>query len=242
MNYRFRPTWIPSLVTLLLLPILLGLGFWQLDRAQQKKALQDDYDRRSSGAVQVLDAQPRAAEALRFYKVSARGYYEPAYQILLDNRVHRGRVGYYVITPLRIEGSAMRILVNRGWVPLGHDRSVLPAAPAPGGIQEAVGIASVPAKRVFGLGARPGQGTAWEPVWQYMDMEQYLRAVPFSVQPVVMLLDPRSEAGGFVREWGRLDSGIATHRGYAFQWFTLAFALLSIYLFVNVRKEGKTPQ
>jgi surfeit locus 1 family protein len=56
------------------------------------------------------------------------------------------------------------------------------------------------------------------------------------VQPVVLLLDARSPAAGFVREWARLDAGIATHESYAFQWFSLAVALLGIYLLVNTRR------
>src|SRR5690625_517931 len=37
-RYRFQPSLWPSLAVLLLLPLLLGLGFWQLDRAEQKRA------------------------------------------------------------------------------------------------------------------------------------------------------------------------------------------------------------
>lgn len=240
MKYQFRATWIPSLVTVMLLPLLVGLGFWQLDRAEQKRALQAEYDRRSSAPPLALDASTNDAQALRFRKVSARGEYEPAYQILLDNRVHNGRVGYYVITPLRLQGSDTRVLVNRGWIPLGGTRTVLPDAPSPLGMQEVVGIATVPAARFFRLGAEPPRGE-WQPVWQYMDMKRYTETVRVPLLPVLVLLDPASEAGGFVRQWGRLDAGIATHQGYAFQWFALAIALATVYLFVNIHKTGKTP-
>ena len=60
------------------------------------------------------------ADDLRFYRVVAHGTYQPQYQLLIDNRVQDGRVGYYVITPLRIGGSNTLVLVNRGWVPMGE--------------------------------------------------------------------------------------------------------------------------
>jgi surfeit locus 1 family protein len=70
-----------------------------------------------------------------------------------------------------------------------------------------------------------------------MEMTRYAAAVPFPVQPVVVLLDPDS-AGGFTRDWSRLDAGISVHQGYAFQWFMLAAALASIYLFMSLRRRG----
>lgn len=239
MNYRFRPKWIPTLATLLLLPLLVGLGLWQLDRAEQKRALQAEYDRRAQGPGVLVGPELRGLEDLRFHRVVAKGYYEPEHQVLIDNRVHRGQVGYYVITPLRLLNGDARLLVNRGWVPLGADRQRLPPAPAPAGLQEITGVATVPAERVFTLG-RPAPG--WQPVWQHLDLQRYRSLVAFPVQPVVVLLDSTSGAGGFVREWGRLDAGIATHQGYAFQWFALAVALLTLFLVLNISKTAESDQ
>ena len=64
-----------------------------------------------------------------------------------------------------------------------------------------------------------------------MDMARFVEAVYFPVQPIVVLLDPESQAGGFIREWRRLDTGIAKHEGYAFQWFSMAVALAAIGIF-----------
>lgn len=232
---RFRPALIPTLVTLILFPILVGLGFWQLDRAQQKRAIQAEYDARSNESPVNIGPLLQDAETLRFYRVMAKGSYEPDYQVLIDNRIQDGRVGYYVITPLRIQGSDMRVLVNRGWVPLGASRQDLPKIETPTGSQAVTGVATVPSARVFQL-AEPAPITdEWQIVWQHMDMKRYESAVPFSIQPVVILLDPDSSTGGFDRQWMRLDAGIAVHQGYAFQWFMLAVALLVIYVVVNLR-------
>ena len=111
LGYQFRPALIPSLVTLLLLPVFVGLGLWQLDRAEQKRALQAEYDARGRDGPIQIGARVQTAEELRFYRVIVKGRYDPDYQILLDNRVHQGRAGYHVITPLRIAGSDVRVIV-----------------------------------------------------------------------------------------------------------------------------------
>jgi len=241
---RFRAGLAPTLATALLLPALIGLGFWQLDRADQKRTLQAEYDRRQAEAPKTLRSVLEEPGALRYRPLRVRGHYEPAYQFLLDNRVHQGQAGYHVLTPLRIEDGEVRILVNRGWVAVGPDRARLPEIDTPRSEVEVTGVATVPLGKGFRLGAVKPSGASWQPLWSYLDLEGYARSVPFPVQPAVILLDPASPAGGFVRQWGRLDAGIQTHLGYALTWFSLAVALLAIYTLVNVRRSddaGSSP-
>jgi surfeit locus 1 family protein len=226
----------PTLATLTLLPVMIGLGMWQLDRAGQKLRLQAEYDRRQQEPAVRLASVLENPDLLRFRQVIARGRYEPEHQVLIDNRVHLGQAGYHVLTPLRLGDGEVRVLVNRGWVPLGQDRAVLPRIETPQGMVEVTGLAAVPQTKGFHLGGVVPPGEGWQPVWQYLDLDVYRSRVSFPVQPVAILLDPDSSGGGFVRQWARLDAGIATHQGYAFQWFMLAVALAAIYILLNTRK------
>lgn len=235
-RWKFRPSLVPTIVTVLLLPGLVGLGFWQLGRAQYKRELQTLYDQRSQEPPVAIDAGV-SGEALQFHRVVASGTYVEAYEILLDNRVHDGRVGYHVLTPLKVSGSNLAVLVNRGWVPLAGDRATQPVTPPPPGVVQISGVATLPHERVFALGPPVQAAPGWPRLWQYIDIERYRGRVPFAVAPVVILLDPQSP-GGYVREWARLDMGIATHQGYAFQWFMLALALIAIYFLVNLKPVG----
>ncbi|HKQ30250.1 MAG TPA: SURF1 family protein [Burkholderiales bacterium] len=230
-----RPLWIAAAIVALFVPIFVGLGAWQLQRADQKQALQQEYDRRSSEAPLKLGAQPHTAEELRYRRLTVRGRYDPDYQILIDNRVHRGVVGYFVLTPLRIEGSDTRVLVNRGWVSIGAGRQHLPEVTPPSGVQDIAGVATLPIERAFTLGDAVPEGRGWHPVWQFVDMKRYVDSVPFLAQPVVVLLDAHV-AGGYVREWPRLDTGIALHHGYAVQWFALA-ALAAVITGLLIRRS-----
>lgn len=235
---RFRPRLVPSLAAAALLPLFLYLGYWQIQRADEKRALQAEYDARANGPAVQVEPHLQRPEELQFYRVVAKGYYETDHQVLIDNRVHQGLAGYDVITPLRLQHSDIRLLVNRGWIPLGEDRSRLPSFETPKGLQEITGVATVPSEKYFML-ARPAPlDHGWRIVWEHMDVERFAAAVPFPVQPVVVLLDPKSAAGGFARDWARLDAGIAIHKGYAFQWFMLAATLVAIYLFMGLRGSG----
>jgi surfeit locus 1 family protein len=103
-------------------------------------------------------------------------------------------------------------------------------------------VATVPSEKNFMLAKPEPLDRGWQLVWQNMDMARYRAAVPFPVQPVVVLLDPESNAGGFTREWSRLNAGIAVHQGYAFQWFMLAVGLVVIYFFMSLRRDGAKQQ
>lgn len=237
MTRRFRPGPWPTLAVAALLPAMVALGFWQLHRADEKRVLQEEYDARATGPAVRIEPRVQRAEDLRFYRVTVRGTYETANQLYIDNRVHQGRAGYHVVTPLRIEDSDVRVLVNRGWVPLGPDRAQLPLASIPAGAQEITGIATVPSDKPFRLGAEAALRHDGQTLWQHMDLVRFAASVRYPVQPVIVLLDADSAAGGFTREWNRLDAGIAVHQGYAFQWFMLAAALLAIYLFLGWRRR-----
>ena len=56
--------------------------------------------------------------------VAARGRFVDERTVYLDNKLRHGRPGYEVNAPLRLDGTY--VLVNRGWVPAGKSREVLP--------------------------------------------------------------------------------------------------------------------
>jgi surfeit locus 1 family protein len=234
-TYRFRPKLIPTLATLILLPVLINLGLWQSHKADSKQALQGTYDTREKRPPLPMGAHPVDPEAILFSRVFARGHYDPAFQVLLDNQVYQGKAGYQVITPLQIEGSAMRVLVYRGWVPVGADRRILPQIEPPQGLVEVSGYAHIPSNKYFELRSDDVRGD-WQKVWQNLDLKRYSREVPFAIQPVAILLEANSAAGGYVRDWPQPDVHIEVNRGYALQWFGMSVALVLIYLVTNIKR------
>ena len=153
-------------------------------------------------------------------------------------RVEDEKVGYHVFTPFRIEASERYILINRGWVPLGDDRTVLPEIKTPEGMMDLSGVAMLPPSKLYELEQPKPLDSGWQVVWQNIDLARLRKAVPFSLQPLIIQLDQTS-LGGFVRNWPRHDDKVVTHQGYAFQWYGMAVMLALFYFFVNIKKSTR---
>ena len=222
-----------GLLLAFLLPAFVSLGLWQWRKAEFKTTQQAELETRSNDAPIIMPTAPVTGESLRYRRVILRGTYDSARQVLIDNRLHREQAGYHVVTPLRLEGSTMRVLVNRGWLPAAADHRVLPDAGVPGGTVELNGIAIVPAQRFFNLSAQPTNG--WEPVWQNLDLARFKEVLSYPLQPVVIQLDATAP-GGYLREWPRPDERADRHRSYALQWFGFALASLCIWVYFLCRR------
>ncbi len=235
MRIDFR--WIPAAATLLGLLLFVYLGIWQSGKGDRLEAqLASMQARHALGAVPVGGARVDAQQ-LRDAPIAVRGFYEPQHQFFVDNRQLDGQPGVHVITPLRIEGSEMRILVNRGWIgwPLG--RGVLPVVEVPSGLVNVNGIASVPSTKKFFLMSEQTESTQ---LWPRVDLARYASQAGQAVQPVVLLQNQDDAPDKLVRRWDPPEDRVAKHRGYAFQWFGMALALLIFYLVASVRKKGST--
>jgi len=234
--HRFEFKLLPLLGVLVALALFVSLGRWQAgkgERLQQELAARAA--RNELGAVPV-GASLLDASALRDRTLVVRGEFEPQHQFFLDNRQHQGQPGLHVLTPLRIESSAVRILVNRGWVPWpSGGRGTLPVVSTPAGVQQISGQASVPSSKKAWL--MPEQPDSPQ-LWTRLDLSRLASRVQAPVQTVV-LQQTSDSADGLVRVWEPPPDKVAMHRGYAFQWFGMAVALLLFYLLASVRREAR---
>jgi cytochrome oxidase assembly protein ShyY1 len=144
-RHRFRPTLAATLAVAVALPVLLGLGVWQLERGQEKARLlvqaaavqaQPPLDLGRAGSVDLIDDHR---------PVTVQGVFLGERQGLLDNQVRDGQVGYDVLTPLRVEGLTEVLLVDRGWLARGARRSDVPAWQTPAGEVTLIGYLHRPA-------------------------------------------------------------------------------------------------
>jgi surfeit locus 1 family protein len=227
-----------TLTTLAIMVLCIKLGLWQYSKAELKQALQTQLNARLSESPVVLPDKITDLEAWRFKRVKFTGVYDPRYQVLLDNQVENTVAGYHVLTPIQVEGSSNYVLINRGWVAGAADRKV-PVLVTPQGRQEIEGDISLPAAKFFTLEAPSPKDGKWQQVWQNIDMLRYAKSVPFAVQPFVVRLDAKSEAGGFVRNWPPPGEHVSMHLGYAYQWFGFALTLLVIFIVLNIKKAER---
>ena len=237
-NRNFSPKFWPSLATLLLLPALIALGLWQLDRADQKRTYYEVLVKRQTKAtININQDNARInSDEMLWRKVYAKGHFDEDVQILLDNQIMKNQVGYYVFTPFKLAEHDTWFLVNRGWVGVGNDRDQLPAFNRTKNLVSISGTAmNVPAR-----GIRLGEIIDETPApgvyrLQAIDIAHISKLTGIQFMPYIIRLNPDSQYG-YARAWEMPDSGEDVHLAYAFQWFLLAITLLIIYIMVNLEK------
>lgn len=230
---EFRPGALSTVALAAFVALTVSLGNWQWRRAEDKTARARAFDDPANRAVLSVPSSPARAEDFEQRRVSARGSYDAKRTILLDNRVLRGMVGYHVLTPLKLEGGEMHVLVNRGWGPAGPTRGVLPRIETPQGVQTVEGLAAVPGKRIFEL----APDTATGPVRQHLVLERLEKELGIRLQPFVVQQTSDSR-DGLVRAWERPDAGADTNRSYALQWYSLALLAIILYVVLNLKRPG----
>lgn len=232
---EFSPRPIPTLITLLLLPILISLGFWQLDRAEQKREILRNYQLQQGEPALNLNKHALTQEFYPYQRIEVTGRFDLTRQFLLDNKVYQGRAGYQVITPLLLRDSNKAVLVNRGWIPQMASRQELPVIPTPAENLSISGQLKLEMGNGLRLGESGLQHNSWPKVVQWLEIEQIEKQLGYQVQNFVLLEDPASPAG-FVRDWYIKKISPEKNTSYAVQWFALALALVIIYLVVNTGK------
>jgi len=211
------------------------LGWWQLDRAAQKLALQAAIDERAQlPAIEQLSQLAASAEtALQQHHRSLRiaGRWSAAHTVFLDNRQMNGRTGFFVVTPLLLaDGSA--VLVQRGWLARDFiDRSRVAEVPAAAGEVLVQGRIAPPPARLFEF-----SGTDAGRIRQNLDIDAFGRETGLALRPLSLLLaeSPASAGDGLQRDWPAPSSGVAKNHGYAAQWFALSALILGLYVWFQL--------
>lgn len=236
-GYQFSPKLWSTVLTVFFVFIFIELGRWQLSRAEEKSSRQERFLQLSKEPVVTISGGLVKLQDVQYRQIQARGRYLPEHTIFLDNKTHKGHAGYHVITPLQIANSKVLLVVNRGWIPTGNDRSILPEIETT--VDEIVinGVATSPEIKTFQIGEPAFSG----PVWSSFDLERYQQITGFVIQPL-MILQNDASPDGLIRDWIKPDSGASKNTSYAVQWFSLAFMTTIIFLILNVKRSNKKKQ
>jgi surfeit locus 1 family protein len=228
-DYSFKPGWKASLGFLALIALFVNLGFWQLHRADEKKALLASREQRGRDEPVRLSGTEADAESLRYRRVTVAGEYDPDHQFLVDNQVRDQQPGYLVLTPLRIAGSDRAVLVNRGWVPLGVDRTHRPEVGLKAREARVAGVVDTFPRVGFKLKGAEVPGSGWPSLVQVPEPERLAERLGYKVLPYQVLLDPAAPEG-YARAWHEVALDPAKNQGYALQWFLFATVAAVLYL------------
>jgi surfeit locus 1 family protein len=207
-GYSFRPRAWALAAAALACAAFIALGNWQTRRADEKRAL---------GA--------------QLQSVSVTGAFVPKYSVMLDNKLRHGKPGYEVVTPLRLAGSDLHVLVNRGWVPAPPTRDLLPEVRTPPGEVRIDGIAIERLPRLLDVGKNE-RGK----VRQSLELQAFSAETGLRLEP--RLIEQHSATDdGLLREWPRPDTGVEMHKSYALQWYSFAALAVVLALVFSFRKN-----
>jgi len=232
MRSRF---FIPASLIITTLVLLISLGFWQLDRADEKRAIEDQIASANSGDVELVTS----AEFLKdkeYYHVRLQGSYIDDKQFIYDNQIVDQISGYYVLTPFILKGASKAVLINRGFIPWSGRRDKLANVDIGEKLTEVKVQVSIPIKRIE---LKVSETTGDFPVLiQALDLDEMSTIASLDFASAVGLLSPESE-NGFVRQWEPYTGSIERHIGYAIQWFLMAFVLAFIGIRLAIKQRKK---
>jgi surfeit locus 1 family protein len=219
----------------LLIPLLISLGFWQLQRAEEKAALSVSFELlQKQRPVTLASLWSKSSDSLAHMPVQLSGTFLRDEYMLLDNRMQNGKFGYEVLGILELDNGA-GVLVNRGWLAGDASRQSLPQVPEVVGEVTITGHVYVAPGQPYLLAEQQLDG-AWPKRIQAVEMDKLLpltetllagRLFPYPVR-----IDA-GERGALSVDWLIINLSPQKHHGYAVQWFTMAAALFVLYLFQN---------
>jgi len=236
-----RQSWLLLALALLGAGLTFSLGLWQLGRAAEKTALQ--LARTEQAQKPALDGQSlkvdltldeRRAELLHRRMVLV-GHWLHEKTIYLDNRQMNAKPGFFVLTPLKLEGLGITLLVQRGWAQRSFtDRMALPPVDTPAGRVEVSGHLAPWPSRLYDFGTEE-KG----PIRQNLDWQGFKQETGLDL-PHLTLLQSGATSDGLLREWPVVASGVEKHHGYAFQWFGLSALIALLYVWFQIVQPRRT--
>ncbi len=232
MSLRFI---LPSILITATFAFLVSLGFWQLERADEKRGIEASIKQANTGSVELIKKE-EGLQSKEYYEVRLQGKYLSDKQFIYDNQIVDQVSGYYVLTPYALEAQSKAILINRGFIPWNGRRDKLADIVIGQETREIKVQISKPIKR---MELKPSEvGIQFPALIQSIDLQDMADRAKVDFSSVIGLLDA-SASNGFIRKWEPYTGSIEKHIGYAVQWFLMALVLAIIGIRIAIKQRKK---
>lgn len=239
-----------GVVAFLLASVFVRLGFWQLGRLEERRARNAAWSAALEQPPVLLDARGwRLVEsdpaAFVNRRVRVAGVFDPAGEVVLRGRVHAGRPGVHLVTPLVVDGAPGSVLVNRGWVPSPDGARVDPRPLVEPGPRVVEGVLQqIPVTDDAGAPSRAGAGAERVLTFRRLDLAT-LRGR--SDRPLLPLYVQQLPGTDSVRAAPPVRVAIpalgeGSHLSYAVQWFAFAAIAVVGFFVLLFRDKPQNPR
>ncbi|WP_086934300.1 SURF1 family protein [Agarilytica rhodophyticola] len=225
----FDFNWKLTLSVVFLFPILLRLCFWQIERAEEKKVLAQQWKSQQTAQAIPLNEDVNFKNR-RFVRVYASGKFLIKKYWLKENQIYNGQLGYNVIMPFASEDGEI-VSVDRGWVLGSPRRDYVPTFETPANNVRITGVLVVPSDSKL-IREAETRAKSWPHKILEVDIPILSRQSELELYPKLLRIDPDSP-GALDVIWRPINASSAKHYGYAFQWGLMAVVLIIMYLFAS---------
>ena len=212
--------------------LFFSLGLWQIERGQAKTTILAEFEDNLSKTPVYLNQ-----ESKKWDRVYVKGKWDNSKQILVDNIINRGVVGYKVLTPLRIIETNQLILVDRGWIKQNKYREILPNIELIEADEVVSGILEYPELGLVLSEDLVSKG--WPKISQTKNLEVISKEYDEFIYPMILLADPILKNSLEYIKITPTNMTPTKHYGYSAQWFLMFLVLCLMYLWYGFKKNEK---
>ncbi|CAI2331365.1 transmembrane cytochrome oxidase complex biogenesis factor transmembrane protein [Vibrio parahaemolyticus] len=224
-------------LTVVVFSLLVKLGFWQLERGQEKQALEQAILARADAPYQsltsVLDNNDWREESVIGVKVQADAKPEPLPVVLLDNQTFQGKVGYLAYQVVSVGQDPITLaLLELGFVEGRRTRDSLPTVTTLKSPTNVTGRLYRKSMNPLSSELMPEMGEGIRV--QNLNVSELNELLNVELMPAVLQPD-NLENWAYPFPWNPLPLTSAKHFGYAVQWFVMAGVFLLLTMVVCIR-------
>jgi len=228
----FQPRLVPTAIMLMLLGVLVGLGYWQVERLAWKTKLLAAIDAHMAAPPVPMPELLGDRIDWQYRRVTLAGSFDYTHEFLVQPRTLDGKPGYHMVVPFK-RASGGTVLVNRGWV----SDDTIKQALRPQGLMQIEGVLQYPDKTTFTPDNAPAANS-----WFWIDTAAMgdaagVKDVPQAVVTIAESAPGTYPVAGKLRLEFRND-----HKQYAIFWFSMAGVLAFIWFLSQWRIVETAPE
>lgn len=230
----FRPRLWPTLFTIPVIILCLGLGTWQVQRLAWKNSILDRIDERLASAPVDLPAVIDNPDDWEYRQVSVKGVMDHTKEIHKFAMSPNGNQGYQILVPMTRSDGQGTVLINRGWVPVERKNPETRKDGLIAGERTVSGIVRVELKKTspFAFDNDPKNN-----VWFHNDLTHMQQVMGVTAPKIFVEADKTPNPGLFPLGGQTRINMPNSHLQYAFTWYSMAVILLVVYVVWHIQQE-----